>query len=157
MSADSKDHANVIMIPPLLFVPSLVLGWLLHQWRPIRILPELTVTTIAGWGLVIISIGLVIWAVREFRIATEPVNVYQPTNTIVPSGPYEFSRNPMYLAMAILYLGITVLVNSLWLLILLLPALWLVHYGVIIREEHYLQEKLGDEYARYKAKVRRWL
>ena len=84
-------------------------------------------------------------------------NVRQPTTTIVADGVFRYSRNPMYLSLTLLYLGIASLFNSLWMLLLILPVLVVVQLGVIAREERYLERKFGEEYLRYKARVRRWI
>jgi protein-S-isoprenylcysteine O-methyltransferase Ste14 len=76
---------------------------------------------------------------------------------IVRTGPYRFSRNPIYLAFSLLQLGIAIWVNSVWLLATLVGAVALIHSIVIQREEHYLERKFGAGYLDYKASVRRWL
>ena len=72
-------------------------------------------------------------------------------------GIYRFSRNPMYVSLAVVYLGIACWVNSLWVLLLVVPVLVVVDQGIIKREEQYLKHKFGDEYLRYKSEVRRWI
>jgi len=83
--------------------------------------------------------------------------VRTPTTVIVSVGVYRLTRNPMYFSLAILYLGITCWVNSIWCLLLLFPVLIVVNEGVIKREEKYLEKKFGDEYLKYKSTVRRWI
>jgi protein-S-isoprenylcysteine O-methyltransferase Ste14 len=85
-----------------------------------------------------------------------PAKATSPT-AIVRTGPYRFSRNPIYLAFSVFQLGIAIWVNSLWLLATLAGALALIHYVVIPREEQYLERRFGAEYLDYKASVRRWL
>ena len=86
-----------------------------------------------------------------------PVPARKPTTAIVRSGPYRFSRNPIYLAYSLLLLGIALWVNSVWLLATLGVAVALMHFFVIRREEEYLERRFGLEYLRYKASVRRWV
>ena len=81
----------------------------------------------------------------------------QPSLAIVTDGPFRFSRNPMYLATTGLYLGITLLVNTPWPLILLSPMLLVLHWGVVRREERYLEAKFGEPYRAYKSRVGRWV
>jgi protein-S-isoprenylcysteine O-methyltransferase Ste14 len=81
----------------------------------------------------------------------------KPTTVIVRTGPYRFSRNPIYLAFSVFQLAIAVWVNSVWLLATLVGAMALIHYVVIRREEQYLEWKFGAQYLDYKASVRRWL
>lgn len=85
------------------------------------------------------------------------MNPYQPTTAIVTEGPYRFTRNPIYLSLAVLYAGLEVMANALWSLLLLLAVMLIIHYAVILPEERYLEQKFGEEYRSYKAKVRRWL
>ena len=89
--------------------------------------------------------------------AGESPNVYKPTGAIVPTGPYAFTRNPMYLSMTVLYSGIAFIFNATWPIIFLPAVLFVIHYGVINREERYLERKFGEEYISYRAKVRRWI
>ena len=84
-----------------------------------------------------------------------PTNL--PTTTIVDAGPYRFTRNPIYLGMVLGLIGLAIAINSLWLLMMLVPFALVIRYGVITREEAYLERKFGDVYRRYCARVRRWL
>jgi protein-S-isoprenylcysteine O-methyltransferase Ste14 len=108
-----------------------------------------------GAGVVLLAVGLFITAVRTFRAASTPVPGNRPTTTIVRTGPYRLSRNPIYLAFSALQVGIALCVGSLWLLITLVPAL--MSFWVIPREERYLEARFSSEYLSYKASVRRWL
>jgi protein-S-isoprenylcysteine O-methyltransferase Ste14 len=110
-----------------------------------------------GGMLVLIAVALFITSVRTFRKAGTPVPGNRPTTTIVRTGPYRFSRNPVYLAFTMFHLGLAVWVNSLALLLTLLPALALMALVVIPREERYLKARFPLEYLPYKAAVRRWL
>jgi protein-S-isoprenylcysteine O-methyltransferase Ste14 len=103
------------------------------------------------------AISLFVYAVRTMLAAGTPVPGNQPTTTIVSGGPYRFSRNPIYLAFSLFQLGLAIWVNSLALLILLVPAIAIMSSVVIPREESYLEEHFPSEYPPYKASVRRWL
>jgi len=85
------------------------------------------------------------------------VNPSRPTTRLVVTGPYRFSRNPMYLARTFLYLGLGLMVNALAILAALVPLLLVMHYGVIKREECYLEAKFGETYRQYRGRVRRWV
>jgi protein-S-isoprenylcysteine O-methyltransferase Ste14 len=111
----------------------------------------------AGALLVVAAIGLFVSAVRAFKAAGTPVPGNQPARAIVRAGPYRFSRNPIYLAFVVFQLGIALLVNSLSLVITLLPAFGLMAFVVIPREERYLMRRFPVEYAAYRASARRWL
>ena len=105
----------------------------------------------------LIAVVLFLSAVRTLRTAGTPVPGDRPTTAIVRAGPYRFSRNPIYLAFSLLQLGIAGWVNSLWLLITLVPAVALMSLVVIPREERYLARRFPSEYPAYRAAVRRWL
>jgi len=85
------------------------------------------------------------------------VQTSEPTTTIVDTGPYRFTRNPIYLAMLLGLIGLAIALNSLWLLLTLVPFVLVIRYGVVAREEAYLERKFGEDYRRYRARVRRWL
>jgi len=105
----------------------------------------------------VVAIALFVSAVRTLRAAGTPVPGNRPTTTIVRAGPFRFSRNPIYLAFSLLQLGLALWVNSLALLITLIPAVALMGLVVIPREERYLEARFPSEYLPYKASVRRWL
>ena len=81
----------------------------------------------------------------------------RPTTAIVTDGPFGYSRNPIYVALTLLYLGIGMLINGLWVLLLIVPVLVVIQLGVVAREECYLERKFGDEYLCYRRRVRCWL
>ncbi len=89
--------------------------------------------------------------------ARTQIQTTQPTTTIVEEGPYRFTRNPIYLGMVLGLIGLAVAFNSLWLFVLLVPFYLVIRYGVVAREEAYLDRKFGDVYLAYKARVGRWL
>ena len=110
-----------------------------------------------GIAAVLLAIGLFIWSVRTFRAAGTPVPGNEPTTAIVGTGPYGFSRNPIYLAFSLFQLGVALCVNSAWLLVTLIPAVALMSLVVIPREERCLERRFPSDYLPYKAAVRRWL
>jgi protein-S-isoprenylcysteine O-methyltransferase Ste14 len=151
------EVANLGLVrPPLVYLGSILLGLLLHFAWPLPLVRH-PVGGPIGAGVVLMAIGLFIAAVRTFRAAGTPVPGNRPTTTIVRTGPYRFSRNPIYLAFSALQIGIAFWVGSLWLLITLVPALALMSFWVIPREERYLEAQFPSEYLPYKSSVRRWL
>lgn len=110
-----------------------------------------------GGTAVLVAVALFVWAVRTFRTAGTPVPGNRPATTIVRTGPYRYSRNPIYLSFSLLQLGIAFWVSSLWLLVTLVPVVALMSFVVIPREEHYLESRFPSDYLPYKASVRRWL
>lgn len=73
------------------------------------------------------------------------------------SGPYRFTRNPIYIGLSAVYLGIAALAGSLWIALMLVPALFILQFGVVLREEAYLERRFGDDYRAYRARVPRWI
>ena len=155
VGAEPGDSPGVITIPPLIYLVFLVPGIALDLLFPVGLLPNL-IQYIVGFVLIATSVVLLPSAFGRFRATGTNVDVRKPTTAIIKDGPYRFSRNPLYLSMSLLYLGIGVASDSVWILGTLIPALAVMHYGVILREEAYLERKFGEEYLRYKQSVRRW-
>ena len=158
ISGTSTSHvANPgIIRPPRIFLAAIVLGIVGHFFWPFPLLSPV-ISIPAGAVLVVAAIALFVGATRAFKAAGTPVPGDQPATAIVKVGPYRFSRNPIYLAFVVFQLGLALLVNSLCLVITLLPAFGLMAFVVIPREERYLMERFPVEYAAYRASVRRWL
>jgi protein-S-isoprenylcysteine O-methyltransferase Ste14 len=154
-----RDHAGVFVPPPLIFVAPLVISMLLDAraaW-PITVEHE-SFLLIAGFVFLAAGISLGIAGVATFRAAnTTILPAGRATTAVVERGPYRFSRNPMYVAMALGYIGVAFLINNGWALVLLLFAILVIDVFVIRREERYLAEKFGDGYLAYLRRVRRWL
>lgn len=112
---------------------------------------------IVGIALIVTGIGLIISARREFARYGQPTDPGQPTSQVIQTGLFALSRNPLYLASVILFLGITFTLNNLWTLVMLSLSIMLCHYILIIPEERYLTAKFDREYEEYAASVRRWL
>jgi protein-S-isoprenylcysteine O-methyltransferase Ste14 len=156
MHNSTSDTAHVLILPPLLYGASFVIGLLLHWGFPVHILP----TTLArGIGVVcvLVSFPLALMTLRVLSRAHTPVDPRKPTTALVTEGPFRTSRNPIYGALTLLYVGVALLINALWILLLVVPVLVVIRYGVIAREEAYLARKFGDAYRQYTAQVRRWL
>jgi protein-S-isoprenylcysteine O-methyltransferase Ste14 len=115
------------------------------------------INRVAGLVILVMSIILARSAETAMKRAGTNIRPDRPTLAIVTDGPFRFSRNPLYLAAAGLYLAVALLVNTLWPLLLLVPVLLVLHWGVIRREERYLEAKFGDSYREYRARVRRWV
>ena len=150
------DTVQVIVLPPLIYGAAFVMGLLPHLVFPVHILP----TTLArGIGVVCVlgSFPLAIATLRALSRAHTPVDPMKPTTALVTEGPFRYSRNPIYVALTLLYVGVALLINALWILLLVVPVLVVIRYGVIAREEAYLTRKFGDAYRQYTAQVRRWL
>ena len=150
-----QDTAHVIILPPLLYGAAFVIGLLLHWGFPVHILPP-TLARGIGVVCVLMSFPLVVMTFRVLSRAHTPVDPMKPTTALVTEGPFRYSRNPMCVALTLLYVGVALLINALWILLLVVPALVVLRYGVIAREEAYLARKFGDAYRQYTAQVRRW-
>ena len=157
MAGGKTDSSGVMFPPPLAHLAMLVAGLLLHFVFPSHLLPLGWIQFAIGLPLVGVAAALALSAVRAMRLAKTQMNAYKPSTAIVVRGPYGFSRNPMYLALTILYVGIAVSVNAIWPLPLLPVALAAISLGVVARDERYLERKFGDEYLNYKTRVRRWI
>jgi protein-S-isoprenylcysteine O-methyltransferase Ste14 len=156
MSSDEQDKAGVVAPPPLIYLGVLVFGLLLNRRFPIAFLPHGLARSL-GWPLLSAGALLIGWFEWAMRHAGTPANPYKPVSNIVTEGPFHYTRNPAYLSMTMIYLGIAALANALWAMLLLPVALLVIQRGVIEREERYLERKFGEEYLRYKAQVRRWI
>lgn len=151
--------AGVIARPPLLFLGALVLGGVLDRLLPLPIaVPggELIRWTIAG-VVIIVGSALALAGIRNFSREGTPVPTNKPTRALVTSGVHGWTRNPIYLGLFLVYVGIGMAVQSAWILILTLHLAITIRYGVVAREEAYLERRFGDAYRAYKARVRRWL
>ena len=156
-SAGTAAAANRgIVRPPLVYLSSVLTGIVAHIAWPLPFLPPALALPV-GSSLVVVAIALFSCSVRELWAAGTPVPGSKPTTAIVRTGPYRFSRNPIYLAFSVLHLGIAVWVDSPWLVATLMVTVAVMAIIVIPREERYLEARFGDEYRDYKAAVRRWL
>lgn len=151
-----SDNPNMLVRPPLLYVVSIVMGAGLHAILPWSWLSPAVGASVT-LPLVLAAAVLFTMAIRELRRARTGIRAHQPSTAVVASGPYRFSRNPIYLAMTLLHLGLAAWVNSAWLLLTLAGTLVVMTYGVIKREERYLTRKFGERYLSYQRSVRRWL
>ena len=151
--------AGVIARPPLLFLAALLLGFVLDRLLrlPFPVAGIDLVHWIIGGSLILIGLALAAAGIRNFSRAGTPVRSIKPTRALVTTGIHGWTRNPIYLGMFLLYGGIGVAAQSPWILILTLPLAITIRYGVVAREEAYLERRFGGTYRDYKARVRRWV
>ena len=153
----TPDAANLGLVrPPCVYLLSIVVGAVLEAAWPAPFLPTRMAAPL-GAVAVVTAVALFSWSVRTFRAAGTPVPGNAPTTTIVRTGPYRLSRNPIYVAFSLLNLGVAMWLDSLWALGMLLAAIAVMAVIVIPREERYLERKFGAQYLDYKRTVRRWL
>ena len=153
------DVPGVRILPPILFLAVLVAAFLLQWVWSLRMVPGELVLMVRAIGmvLVVLAFALGLSAVSRFRKAGTNVSPLEPVTVLVLEGPYRFTRNPMYLGFVLLTTGVAGIANSLWPIVLLVPALVILQRGVIEPEERFLERKFGAEYRVYKARVRRWI
>ena len=156
MNESNNDHPGVIALPPLIYLAFLLTGLALDYLWPVAVLPDRVQYT-AGFAIMALGGVIVAFTLPQYRKARTNFSPFKPTTAVIVGGPHQFSRNPAYLSLSLLYTGIGIAGDNLWMLGLLVPTLVVMHYGVISREEQYLESKFGEEYLRYKASVRRWL
>jgi protein-S-isoprenylcysteine O-methyltransferase Ste14 len=158
MKETDPDRPAIIFPPPLLFLAFLGIGFLLAYVLPVKL---------SGWPLLLrIIIGGILFlisgffALGGFKVLIKnktPFDPAKPTVKLVREGPFRISRNPMYLALIILMLGIAALSGFVWLFLAAAALFFTLHFGVVRPEEKYLSRKFGDDYESYRLKVRRWL
>jgi protein-S-isoprenylcysteine O-methyltransferase Ste14 len=159
-SSPPSDTPGVRVLPPLIYAGLFAVAYVLHRAVPLRLWGGNGVAALArlaGWALVGAGVLLAASAAWLFRRAGTTPNPTRPTTALVLSGPYRFTRNPMYVALGLCYLGATLLVNTAWPLVLFPALIILVQRWVIVPEEAYLERKFGAEYRVYCDRVRRWL
>ena len=142
--------------PPLFYVAAIGGGALLHRSVPLRIGGG-AARVVTAWLFVALFAALFVWSVVWFARRKTTVIPNRPANALILDGPFRFTRNPLYLALALLTIGAGLWLDTWWVLILLFPAVALVDRLVIAREEAYLSRRFGSEFDAYAARVRRWL
>ena len=149
------DHARVVN--PFLIYIGLGLGAVfLQKLLPLSFFAQ-PGASIVGVTIMIVSFVFGLPAVINMLVAKTTPNPHRPTTALVFSGPYHFSRNPMYIGLTLLYAGLMAYLQLPWGLILLPVVIWLITIWVIMPEEKYLEQKFGAEYLNYKSTVRRWI
>jgi protein-S-isoprenylcysteine O-methyltransferase Ste14 len=156
MEQQPKDAPGVITFPALLLLVALALGVGAHFLFPLPVFPHAVVRVLGG---ILAVIAAIIAGSARAQMLKAGTNVLPtlPTTAIVASGPYRFTRNPMYLALCLLNLGVGLLLCDVTPIVLTFVLAAVLHWGVILREERYLERKFGGLYSDYKDRVRRWL
>jgi protein-S-isoprenylcysteine O-methyltransferase Ste14 len=158
---DTAATAQVIIRPPLAWALAIIAGLALDWLVPLPFLPaDLAAGWPIGWSGALVfalALALAIWAIVTMTRAGSNVPTNRPTTTIVEGGPYRFTRNPIDLGMFGGLIGLAIAFDNLWLLLMLVPFALVIRYGVVAREEAYLERTFGDLYRGYRLRVRRWL
>src|SRR5215831_18503208 len=146
---DSTDAARVIIRPPLAWGLAVIAGLALDWLAPLPLLPADLPAGGVGAMVFVLALVLFAWAIVTMTRAGSHVPTHLPTTTIVESGPHRFTRNPIYLGMFLGLIGLAIAFDNLWLLVMLVPFALVIRYGVVAREEIYLERKFGDVYRAY--------
>jgi protein-S-isoprenylcysteine O-methyltransferase Ste14 len=154
---EHADHADVRILPPLLFLASILLGVAAHFLLPLRFAAGSGLRIAAGVAVVLLGVAAIGWPIVWMRRTKQDPDPRKPTPELIVSGPFRWSRNPIYVGMAAVEAGLAVALGNAWLLLLLPPTLWILQREVIEKEEEYLERRFGDAYAAYRRSVRRWL
>jgi protein-S-isoprenylcysteine O-methyltransferase Ste14 len=159
---NGRGTASVIARPIRLFPAALLLGFILDRLLPLPFaIPRVglvhLISAVIAAGLILLGMALFAAGVRNFSRAATPLPTNQPARVLVTTGIYGWTRNPIYLGFFLMYVGIGIAVHSAWILALTLPIAVAIRYGVVAREEAYLERCFGDDYRGYKARVRRWV
>lgn len=156
---DTADKPGVIAPPPLLLVAVIVLGLLLDRLLPAYVLALLLTfgeRIVAGVLLISAGAAITIPALRGFRSAGTNVEPWKPSIALVSDGIFGWLRNPMYVGGTLFLIGLSILLASDWMLVMTIVFGVVMHFGVVLREERYLEAKFGESYRAYKARVPRY-
>jgi protein-S-isoprenylcysteine O-methyltransferase Ste14 len=158
MPDKAKDNPGVIVFPPLILLAVVVLGIVLDYLLPLGWLDGLPriLRFVLGLALLLFGLSFPVRARRAFEAAGTNIRPDQPTTAIVTTGLFAHARNPVYLGGLIALLGLALMAGSDWMAILIVPAFLVLHYGVVLREERYLEQKFGAPYLAYKESVPRY-
>jgi protein-S-isoprenylcysteine O-methyltransferase Ste14 len=150
-----SDHSKPLICPPLIPVTSFLAGIALDRLLPLRAhVPDLR-----ALGAVIFGVGIAgfFWMIATMKLARTPIHNAKTPTALVQTGPFRWTRNPMYLFGNVWYVGLALLLREPGPLLFVPVAALLTHYCVVLREEEYLARKFGADYERYRERVRRWL
>jgi protein-S-isoprenylcysteine O-methyltransferase Ste14 len=157
MNSDTDEKGPAVKIaPPLIFLFSLFIAYGIHYYYPVHIGIS-SVLKYAGLVIVLLALGLINHIRRTFAKVETSAEPWKPTTSIISTGIYAYSRNPIYVALCFISIGIGLILNSFWVLWGFLPSAVGVYFTAIKKEEAYLEQKFGEEYLQYKKSVRCWL
>lgn len=159
MPTPDADSPRINFPPPLAFIGTLLAGWALEGWIGYPAIPVIPYRLLHSFGMIALVLGaaIILTAQGLFLRFNTDSRPWKADSNLILEGVYKWSRNPMYLGMALVYLGITMLNDSGTQLCLLPPLLFVIQKEVIEPEETYLAARFGEEYLAYKASVRRWI
>lgn len=157
MNAKSdKDIAGVIATPPLIYLAAFIVALGL-EWAARADTNLGRLGLYVGLALIVVSVVIAALARRQFSQGGTSLRVEVPSTAILTTGPFRFTRNPFYLSMSMFQVGIGLALGFAWIVVMVVPVLLVIRFGVIAREERYLERKFGETYLNYKNSVRRLL
>jgi protein-S-isoprenylcysteine O-methyltransferase Ste14 len=161
MFAPPAPRGPNIRVPPLFFGGGFLIGlWVEASVKRIQLVDgSAAAQTLAnvGWVVAILGLSISLWGILTFQLAGTTMFPFEPASRLVRQGPYRFTRNPMYVGATVSYIGIALIMNVGWPLVLLPLVLWGLDVLVIREEEKYLSQTFGEDYAAYRKQVRRWI
>ena len=154
---NSETHIGPIRLPPpVIYLAALLTGIVLNSLWAMSPLPG-SWRYIVGSLLIAVNVLIMPSVLRRFWRAGTSFDVRKAASVLITDGPYRFSRNPSYVSLTLVYLGVGIILNNGWILLLVVPVLLVMDLWVVRKEERHLERKFGEDYLRYKAAVRRWL
>jgi protein-S-isoprenylcysteine O-methyltransferase Ste14 len=156
---ETADNPGVVAPPPLIYAAAVAAGLILDSLFPVYVLATLLYgadRVIIGLAIVAGGAALAVSAARTFRAIGTNVRPWQPTLALATTGVFRYLRNPMYVGMTLVVMGLAIALASDWMLVALIPAAVVVHYGAVLREERYLEAKFGEPYRQFLASVPRY-
>ncbi len=159
MTTKSEDRPKILMAPPVAALTGLIVCVILHLiWKPWWLPGFPNPWTIILGGLMVAGgFALAIWAANLFHGADTNIDPRKPAEKIVTSGPYRFTRNPMYVGLLSVHFGVGLALSLDWTLVVTVVLWAFLHWGVVLREESYLTDKFGADYEELLSQTRRWI
>jgi protein-S-isoprenylcysteine O-methyltransferase Ste14 len=159
MTEPERDNPGVIVLPPLIPFAALLLGLLLDWLVPgyfLRVFLTFDERLFLGGVLLAVGVTLFVMGGHNFKLAETNIEPWKPALHLVTDGIYAWIRNPIYIGFGFITAALAVVFGSDWTFVLMIPAAIVLHRGVVLREERYLEAKFGDAYRHYTARVPRY-
>jgi protein-S-isoprenylcysteine O-methyltransferase Ste14 len=158
MTDAAPDRAKFVIFPPVIPYSTLAIAGILQWLEPLGLVAHIERDLRIWLGLLVVVVGMAIMFAGHRALLRHGTNInpLRPTTALVTDGVFRHTRNPLYVGISVALCGVALIFSLDWMLILILPACILLHFAVVVREEHYLEQKFGDAYRRYKARVPRY-
>ena len=158
MTEHERDRAAVVAPPPLLMALCIAAGFIANHFKPFPFIHWIAWSRVAlGAAMLFVAGAFIFSGIRQLIRHNEHPSPYKPTDAIVGSGIYRFTRNPIYVGFLVIVLAVAIGANNAWLLLSFVALFVVLHFGVVKPEERYLSVKFGDRYDDYRRRVRRWI